>query len=231
MNIIITVGSRGIGREIALSLAEDRDNQIMVTGRDEGALRETADSAANDNISWFVVDLSDASMQIKYLTERINSVFSIVDILVNNAGTLVNKKFKDLRDDEIRLMMEVNYFAPVNLVRSLLPLMRKGSHILNISSMGGFQGSEKFEGLTCYSASKAALASLTECLAGELSLSGISVNCLALGSVQTEMLTEAFPGYKAPVTAAEMGKFISYFALNGNKFFNGKILPVALTTP
>jgi hypothetical protein len=60
---------------------------------------------------------------------------------------------------------------------------------------------------------------------------GISINCLALGSVQTEMLEEAFPGYKAPVLASEMGKFIGDFALNGNRFFNGKIIPVALTTP
>jgi NAD(P)-dependent dehydrogenase (short-subunit alcohol dehydrogenase family) len=128
-------------------------------------------------------------------------------------------------------MMEVNYFAPAGLIRSLLPMMKRGSHILNISSMGGYQGSIKFTGLSGYSSSKAALACLTECLANELSAAGISVNCLALGSVQTEMLSEAFPGFNAPVSSEEMGKFIAYFAVNGGKFFNGKILPVALSTP
>jgi NAD(P)-dependent dehydrogenase (short-subunit alcohol dehydrogenase family) len=231
MNIIITGGSKGIGREIALSLSQDRDNQILITGRNENTLKKTAGSASNDNISWFAVDFSKGDEQIKYLVGRISSLFSIVDILVNNAGALVKKKISELSDEEIRLMMEVNYFAPVILVRALLPMMRKGSHILNISSMSGFQGSAKFGGLSCYSASKAALSSLTECLAGELSGSGISVNCLALGSVQTEMFAEAFPGYVAPVNAPEMGKFIAYFALNGNRFFNGKIIPVALTTP
>jgi NAD(P)-dependent dehydrogenase (short-subunit alcohol dehydrogenase family) len=231
MNIIITGGSRGIGRQIALSFSEDRDSRILITGRDEKAMVETAESAANENITWFRTDFSTGNGQLKFLVDHINAEFSIVDILINNAGVLVNKSFSDLKDDEIRLMMEINYFAPVFLTRTLLPLMRKGSHILNISSMGGFQGSTKFNGLSCYSASKAAIASFTECLANELSGTGISVNCLALGSVQTEMLAEAFPGYEAPVSANDMGKFISYFAINGNKFFNGKILPVALSTP
>jgi NAD(P)-dependent dehydrogenase (short-subunit alcohol dehydrogenase family) len=107
--------------------------------------------------------------------------------------------------------------------------MKKGSHILNISSMGGFQGSVKFPGLSYYSASKAALACLSECLALEFDELGIKVNCLALGSVQTEMLEEAFPGYKAPIDAKKIGEFIADFAINGNKFINGKIIPVALT--
>jgi NAD(P)-dependent dehydrogenase (short-subunit alcohol dehydrogenase family) len=231
MNIIITGGSRGIGRDAALCLSEDKDNRILITGRNEKALREVAGSASNENISWFTVDFSKNAGQMKFLIEHINSLFSIVDIMINNAGALVNKEFLELSDDENRLMMEVNYFVPSMLIRSLQPLMRKGSHILNISSMGGFQGSAKFSGLSGYSASKAALACLTECLANEFIQSGISVNCLAPGSVQTEMLEEAFPGYKAPVTSAEMGKFIAYFAVNGNRFFNGKILPVALSTP
>jgi len=75
--------------------------------------------------------------------------------------------------------------------------------------MGGFQGSSKFPGLSAYSASKAALANLTECLAEELKDSGISVNCLALGAVQTEMLATAFPGYQAPVAKEDMGKFVA----------------------
>ena len=109
--------------------------------------------------------------------------------------------------------------------------MAVDSHIVNISSMGGFQGSIKFRGLSYYSASKAALACLTECLATEFSEARINVNCLALGAVQTEMLNEAFPGYKAPVEAKEMAEFISDFAIKGHKFFNGKILPVAIGNP
>ncbi|HEX2974873.1 MAG TPA: hypothetical protein VHO68_02965 [Bacteroidales bacterium] len=57
------------------------------------------------------------------------------------------------------------------------------------------------------------------------------MNCLAIGAVQTEMFEEAFPGLTAPVTAEEMGRFVSDFALNAHKFFNGKILPVAVSNP
>jgi len=97
--------------------------------------------------------------------------------------------------------------------------------------MGGFQGSVKFPGLSAYSSSKSALHTLTECLAYELAETGIKVNCLALGSAQTEMLEQAFPGYESPVMAFEMGKYIADFARTGHKFFNGKTLPVAVTTP
>ncbi len=109
--------------------------------------------------------------------------------------------------------------------------MPQGAHIVNVGSMGGFQGSDKFPGLSAYSASKAALHNLTESLAKDFAELGIKVNCLALGSAQTEMLEKAFPGYESPVMAFEMGKYIADFALTGHKFFNGKILPVALSTP
>ena len=154
-----------------------------------------------------------------------------VDILINMAGFLLKKEFLDLTNDEVRLIIETNFFGPALMIRTIKPLMHSGSHIVNISSMGGFQGSAKYEGLSVYSASKAALACLTECLALEFKEYGIKVNCLALGAVQTEMFNEAFHGFKAPVDAAQMAEFISDFALNGHKFFNGKILPVAAGNP
>lgn len=231
MNIIITGGSRGIGREAALYLSKNRDNQVLITGRDEKSLKKVSELAENGNIFYYVVDLNNLDTLSESFMIHCGSLFDIIDILINNAGYLVNKSFISLTTAEIRSMMETNFFAPVTIIRTLLPLMRKGSHIVNISSMGGFQGSVKFAGLSGYSAAKAALASITECLANEFSASGISVNCLALGSAQTEMLEEAFPGYKAPVTAREMGEFIGNFAVTGNKIFNGKILPVSLTTP
>jgi NAD(P)-dependent dehydrogenase (short-subunit alcohol dehydrogenase family) len=97
--------------------------------------------------------------------------------------------------------------------------------------MGGFQGSRKYAGLSYYSASKAALACLTECLSEEFRDSGIVFNCLALGSVQTEMLEEAFPGYKAQLQPEEMAEFIGHFALTAHKHMQGKIIPVSITNP
>ena len=110
-------------------------------------------------------------------------------------------------------------------------MQRQNAHIVNIGSMGGFQGSAKFKGLSLYSSSKGALAILSECLAEELKERKIFVNCLALGSAQTEMLSEAFPGYHAPLTAREMAGFVVDFATRGHRWFNGKVLPVAVSTP
>lgn len=229
MNIIINGGTRGIGKELVKFLSQDAINKILVTGRNETSLARL--STDYKNVSTFVVDMSVFDNQAEKFSEAVSKQFERVDILINTAGTLISKPFLELSNNEGRLMMETNFFGPASLIRTVKSFMPSGSHIVNISSMGGFQGSLKFKGLSYYSASKAALACLTECLAEEFSEYGISVNCLALGAVQTEMLDEAFPGYKAPVNAAQMAEFISGFALTGHKFFNGKILPVALSTP
>jgi NAD(P)-dependent dehydrogenase (short-subunit alcohol dehydrogenase family) len=144
---------------------------------------------------------------------------------------LLNKPFEQLTQLDFAEMLQTNLLGHVKMIQFLLPLMRKGSHIINIGSMGGYQGSVKFPGLAAYSASKAALHTLTECLATELGDRNIKINCLALGSAQTEMLEKAFPGYRSPIEASEMGKFIADFAISGHKIFNGKVLPVSVTTP
>jgi NAD(P)-dependent dehydrogenase (short-subunit alcohol dehydrogenase family) len=151
--------------------------------------------------------------------------------LINNAGALINKSFTETGEADFVEMLQSNFLGHVRIIQNLLPLMPQNAHIVNIGSMGGFQGSVKFPGLAAYSASKAALHTLTECIAQELADRQVKVNCLALGSAQTEMLEKAFPGYDSPVMAFEMGKYIADFALTGHKFFNGKILPVAVTTP
>lgn len=229
MNIIVNGGTRGIGKEVVLFLAQDSTNKILVTGRNEKALESL--SGRFENVHILTLDLSSFDTHTKPFIDNVRSHFTKVDVLINMAGFVVVKEFDDITNDEARLMMETNFFGPAAVIRAVKPFMQKGSHVLNISSMGGFQGSAKYTGLSYYSASKAALACLSECLATEFMESGINVNCLALGAVQTEMLKEAFPGYKAPVDAKEMAGFICDFAVKGHKFINGKIIPVALSNP
>jgi NAD(P)-dependent dehydrogenase (short-subunit alcohol dehydrogenase family) len=226
MNTIITGAGRGIGYEVARDLAGKGGNKIIAVSRNLHVWLENP----HPDVIPLPLDLEkpDAS---KTLYEFARNTFGYVDILINNAGYLVNKSIADSSEDDFDRQFNVNVRSVFLNIKALLPLLRKGSHVVNISSMGGFQGSLKFPGLSLYSASKAALASLTECLATELSETGISFNCLALGAARTEMLASAFPGYKAPLSASEMAVFISYFALNGQKYFNGKIIPVALSTP
>src|SRR5690554_5113331 len=125
--------------------------------------------------------------------------------------------------DLVGVMHATQYMVP--------KMIEKGGHIVNISTMGAFQGSVKFPGLSAYSTSKAGITSFTELFAEEYKDTKIKMNCLCLGAAQTEMLEEAFPGLKAPVSAAEIAEFIVDFAYNAPRFFNGKILPVSSTTP
>ncbi|MBN2612330.1 MAG: SDR family oxidoreductase [Bacteroidales bacterium] len=237
MNIIITGASSGIGYELVKFFALKGNHLIIAISRKEELLDRLKKECARINKKSEVIaisaDLSETDILNAKLPHDISRICSHIDILVNNAGSLINKSFIDTTGEEARMVFDTNFFAPSFLIRNLLSLMgdRQHTHIVNISSMGGFQGSTKYPGLSYYSASKAALAVMTECLAGEFSDKNISVNCLALGAAQTEMLKNAFPGYMAPVTASEMAEFIGEFCLKGHRYFNGKIIPVALSNP
>src|SRR5690606_926308 len=150
-----------------------------------------------------------------------------VDVLINNAGKLLNRPFLNTTSGDFEEVYKVNVFGVANLTRTILPFMPKTGHVVTISSMGGVQGSVKFPGLSAYSSSKGAVITLTELWAEEFKEMGPSFNVLALGAVQTEMLEEAFPGYKAPVSALEMADYIKNFALTGQKFYNGKLLQIS----
>ncbi|MEQ7799839.1 SDR family oxidoreductase [Pedobacter sp. ASV1-7] len=233
MNIVLTGASSGIGFETALEFTLNKENKVVCIARSADKLRKLLEIAKGINpdctllpVEFDIVN-DDYAALMPFLKEKLGNI----DILINNAGALINKPFSETTAEDLACMFESNVLGHFNMIQHLLPLMGSGSHIVNIGSMGGFQGSVKFPGLSAYSASKAALHTLTECLAFELLETGVKVNCLALGSAQTEMLEQAFPGYQSPVLAFEMGKYVADFARTGHKFFNGKILPVAVTTP
>lgn len=224
-NIIITGTSRGIGYEL-VPLFADAGHNVLALSRNEVPISGMDIS----NCYCFPCDITDSN-DIKKVPKFIEDKWGHVDVLINNSGYLVNKPFSELKSDDYRESFEVNVIGAAALTQVVLPFMRKPGHVVNISSMGGIQGSLKFPGLAAYSSSKGALITLTEVLAEEYKDTGTSFNALALGAVQTEMLEEAFPGYKAPLSAKEMAAYILDFALNGQKYYNGKILQVSSTTP
>jgi short-subunit dehydrogenase len=235
MNIIITGASQGIGYSTAQSLAKLGNHTIIGIARNKNKLLQLKNeiSSINSNAKFIpmVFDLKELNQKPQELLNLIVSYVDRVDILINNAGLLYAKPYSELSTQEIFEMISINYFAPAILIKSLIPIFSSRCHVVNISSMGGFQGSVKFPGLAIYASSKAALASLTENLAEEYKDKGFSFNCLALGATDTEMLRTAFPGYNAPISADEMGAFVAEFSINGHKYFNGKILPVSTSTP
>lgn len=223
-NIIITGTSRGIGYELALQFAYAGHNVLAISRKTPQTLIE------HPNVTCLSVDLSEESDLVN-VEHFLSEAWDKVDIIVHNAGSLINKPFAQTTQQDFENVYKVNIFGVANLTRICLPYLQKGSHVVSISSIGGIQGSVKFAGLSAYSSSKGALITLSELLAEEYKELGIAFNVLALGAVNTEMLSEAFPGYQAPVSAKEMADYIYNFALTGNQYYNGKVLQVSSTTP
>lgn len=224
-NVIITGTSRGIGYEL-VSLFTDAGHNVLALSRNDVPISGLGIS----NCTCFPCDITD-DQDLKKVKNFLEEKWETVDILINNSGYLVNKPFLKLKKEDFLDSYEVNVFGAAALTQLVLPMMSKQGHVVNVSSMGGIQGSMKFPGLAAYSSSKGAIITLTEVLAEEFKETGPSFNVLALGAVQTEMLEEAFPGYEAPLSAEEMAAYIFDFALNGNRYYNGKVLQVSSSTP
>lgn len=223
-NIIITGTSRGIGYALAQQLANAGHQVLALSRNNPDTLSE------HKNIHCLSIDLSNQD-DLEKISAFISHSWQKIDCIIHNAGSLVFKPFAQTTQADFENVYQVNVFAVANLTRICLPFLQKGSHVVTISSMGGIQGSLKFAGLAAYSSSKGAVITLTELLAEEFKEQGIAFNVLALGAVQTEMLAEAFPGYQAPISADGMANYIADFTLNGNKYFNGKVIQVSSTNP
>lgn len=226
MNIVVSGASRGIGKAVTQYL-DQAGHSVLAIARSKDSLEELLKQTQNTEI--LIADLGKEESKIK-VAKFLQEGFK-VDVLINNAGQLINKPFLECSSEDFSNQFQANVLSAVHLTQACLPYFNKGGHIVNISSMGGFQGSSKYPGLSAYSSTKGALAILSECLAAELADYGVSVNALALGAVETEMLQKAFPNVKAPLTADQMATFISDFALKAATFCNGKIMPVALSNP
>ncbi len=222
--IIVTGTSRGIGYELALQFANAGHEVLALSRNIPQVLMQ------HEKISCLSVDLSQ-TQDLQQVGDFLSTGWKSVDAIVHNAGALLLKPFSETTVADFERIYKVNVFAVAALTQIALPYLPKGSHVVTISSMGGVQGSMKFAGLSAYSSSKGAVITLSELLSEEYKDRGIAFNVLALGSVQTEMLAEAFPGYEAPVSACDMASYILDFTLTGHRFYNGKVLPVSATTP
>lgn len=234
MDVIIAGCGRGIGFEVSKIFSQQKHSRVLALSRNISQLELLKETLEEQDESAelfpFSIDFEQANFtdQLKKVVEQHHFKPAI---LIYNAGLLINKPISEFTESDFDRQFHVNVKAAFLLIQILLPYFAEKSHIVTISSMGGYQGSSKFPGLSLYSAAKGALAVMSECFAEELKDNKISVNSLALGAAQTEMLEMAFPGIKAPLSAAQMAEFIADFAMNGSKYFNGKILPVSISTP
>lgn len=221
--ILVTGASNGIGFEVA-KIAASEGHKVIAISRDITNLKSI------DNIDSYSVDITNEDL-VENLVKRLIRKNIKLDVLINNAGLLINSSFEKTSIKSFKDVYNVNIFGVVSVIRMCLPIINKSGHVVNISSMGGVQGSSKFSGLSAYSSSKGALITLTELLAEEYKKTGPSFNVLALGAVQTKMLEKAFPGYKSNISAKKMASYILDFSISGHELLNGKLIPVSLSTP
>jgi len=213
--ILVSGSSSGIGLAICEE-AKKMGHSVI------GISRNVNSQATELGIRSYSVDVTNQD-QINELVNNLTSENIRIDILINNAGLLIKDRFRDTTDDTFKKIYDVNVFGLANLTRALLPIINNDGQVINISSIGGLNNSKKFPGLSAYASSKGALITLTEVLAEEYR-SRPRFNCLALGSVKTKMLAEAFPGYEAKIMPDEMAKQILDFAFDENNTSNGEII-------
>ena len=225
MNVLITGVSKGIGRALKDEFIS-QGHKVWGISRQADQINEPSEHYNHIQYNW--VDFDDLAFRLENSLNK-----SKFDVVINNAGYLGKQNIADASVEDFNTHMKVNVWNVLMVVRVLVKteLLSKGAHIVNIGSMGGVQGSLKFEGLFAYSASKAALATLTECLDAEFGRDSLSFNYLALGAVNTEMLKEAFPGYISQVDPENMAKFIASFSLTSPQLMSGKIIQVTKVDP
>jgi 3-oxoacyl-[acyl-carrier protein] reductase len=184
---IVTGGSRGIGRAIALLLAEEgADVTFFYRGNAEAAQQVlSAGHAAGHKIAAVQVDVRD-SAACASAVEAIADRCGRIDILVNNAGTIRDNPLAAFDDDDVAIVLETNVTGVFNVTRAVAPYMisQRAGRIVNISSVSAEKGGR---GQTNYAASKGAINAFTRSLAVELAPRKINVNCVAPGVIDTEM--------------------------------------------
>ena len=191
--VLVTGGSRGIGRAIALAFAKAGDYVLVNYRENDAAALETAKEicAGGGQCALYKADLRDREKTAEMFS-AIEREGCGIDVLVNNAGVSLWKLFTDTTEEEWQDVLDSNLTSAYRCARAVLPQMirRKSGKIINISSIWGENGASCE---VAYSASKAALIGFTKALAKEVAPSGITVNCIAPGLIDTSMNAEFSP--------------------------------------
>ena len=210
---VVTGASRGIGRAIALRLAE-AGADVALWARDLGALQRVADEVAALGARALATacDVADP-VAVARAAEGVRRALAPVTIVVNNAGTVLRKPTVEISDAEWRRVMAVNLDGTFHVTRAFLPdLTRVGGRVINIASIAGREGTPL---LAAYCAAKHGVIGLTRALAEELRAAKVCVNAICPGSVDTVMLREGMPGASpdmSPDDIAQTALFLAHAA-------------------
>ena len=207
---VVTGASRGIGRAIALRLAE-AGAEVALWARDMARLRTVASeiAAARGKARAFVVDVTDSDA-VNRASELVRATMPRVRTVVNNAGAVLRKQTEEISDAEWRHVMAVNLDGTFFVTRAFLPdLQHTGGRVINVASIAGREGTSL---LAAYCAAKHGVVGLTRSLAEELRAAKVCVNAICPGSVDTEMLREGMPGARPDMSPDDVAKTVLFLA-------------------
>jgi NAD(P)-dependent dehydrogenase (short-subunit alcohol dehydrogenase family) len=220
---VVTGASSGIGRATA-ELFAARGAKVALLARSAAKLEKLV--AKHEGrvlaVAGDVADLAD----VERLFSMTETRFGKCDVLVNNAGMIDVGPLVDTTLEQWQRMFDVNVHGVFLTCRRALPSMiaRRNGAIVNVASISGVPGPDKFPGWVSYCASKGAVISMTESLAVEVKDSGVRVNAISPGSVDTPMWAEASGGAPASMTPEEIGEMILFLASDRSRPMNGQNL-------
>lgn len=236
-NVLITGCNRGIGKEILTNFASQGTNIIAcirTNSEDFSSYLDILRYRYNINIEVIQIDLIDP----KSITDAMRDIFRrkiVVDILINNAGIAFGSFLSMTSMSKLREVFEINFFSQVLITQYVAKWMqkRKSGVIVNVASIAGIDG---MEGYTAYGSSKAAMIYFTKTLSKELATSGIRVNAIAPGLIDTEMARQM--DYKAAEkmvaqnsmgrlgNPTEIAELVIYLASDSSSFINGQVIRI-----
>lgn len=234
---LITGGSRGIGAACVKKFAREGWAVIFLCRGNEEAARALTESLRGEgwDVAWRLCDVAD-SAKVKETVADILRTCKRIDALVNNAGVSHIGLLTDMSDEEWNRVFDVNVKGAFHLLREVLPGMisRQEGAVVNVSSMWGEVGASCE---AAYSASKAALIGLTKALAKEVGPSGVRVNCVTPGVIDTDMNAQLDDAARAELadetplsrigTAEEMAEAVYFLCSSAASFITGQVLGVS----
>ncbi len=225
---VVTGAGRGIGRATALALAR-QGSQVVLAARTAAELKETtAVIHQQGGMAEPVVTDVGREADVDELFARCRARFGPVTLLVNNAGTLTRSLFPEITADEFDDTLESNVRGAFLCARAAFRQMATsgGGCIVNIASLSGTPGVEKFPGLAAYVVAKFGIVGLTEALAVEGKPVNIRVVALSPGAVDTTLLARAVPGLKARMTPEQTARLVLFLASDSAAALNGLNIPI-----
>jgi len=206
---VVTGAGKGIGRAIAQRLLDENISGLAILDWNGELLEQTAKELdpSGTRVLPLQCNIADAQ-QVHEVFEQINAHFGRVDILINNAGITRDAIFHKMTPEQIKQVMDVNFFGTYNCINEVVPGMRERSYgkIISLSSTSALGNA----GQANYAASKAAIEGLTKTLAKELARKNITVNCIAPALIETDMMMavpeERMAQYLASLPMQRMGK-------------------------